>query len=222
MHNFTVNQKNIVASWKDTITEEEALEARQLGNGTTLNLGKLEHSLTDIKTFVQVCRNFLPNTLTADIPPTWSEFELFQGETSQFNPTTKSKGIKVSEFVTFWNMITPFTFAETVSKNLINLMLNDKYGSPTDVYTVHCFNAATLQPQQPICFEVEQTATTETGGDIQINVTDSSGGLEYSLDGTTYQSENTFTGLESGLITVYVRDSTSLVNSRTFNVTSQI
>ncbi|HOW25485.1 MAG TPA: choice-of-anchor L domain-containing protein, partial [Bacteroidales bacterium] len=48
-----------------------------------------------------------------------------------------------------------------------------------------------------------------TNGTIIVNVTGGSGTFQYSLDGTTWQSGNLFTGLAMGTYTVYVRDVSS-------------
>ena len=216
-HNFTIEGKATVAEYLPTITEQEAQTARDNGNDSTIHFGKISHVSSDIKTLVLTCVNFLPNVYTANIPPNWTSKEVFTDGTIKDLPS-QSKGITVAEFTTFWNMITPFSFGETVSKNLTNLMINATFGSAKDSYTVHCFTEDTLQGYQPILFNVTQDTQTETGGNISVNVTDGSTGYEYSLDGSTWQSESTFNDVAAGQITVYVRDSASVQNSRTFNV----
>lgn len=55
----------------------------------------------------------------------------------------------------------------------------------------------------------EVTATAECGtqtGAIEVDVTEGEGTYEYSLDGTTFSSNNTFTDLEPGNYTITVRD----------------
>jgi len=156
----------------------------------------------------------------ANIVTEFSQYKILPDNTKQVIGVHR-KGIKEEEFVSFSNMVSPFTLMETHSKNAINLMLNWKYGDTDSEYTVHAFDLSTLQFRQPIIFDTTQTTT--TGGTLlEVNVTDGNGGYSYSLDDTNYQTDNTFTFTGSTETTVYVQDSNGTINYRKVNISSDL
>ena len=95
-------------------------------------------------------------------------------------------------------------------------MLNYAYSVKIDSFEVYCFDE-NLNFFQPIIFTCSQPNNTTN---LVVNVTDSAGGLTYSLDGVTYQASNAFADQEEGLKTVYVKDSANTINSRTFTISN--
>ncbi|MBT1706116.1 tandem-95 repeat protein, partial [Chryseosolibacter indicus] len=68
--------------------------------------------------------------------------------------------------------------------------------------------------------DITLISSTSSGssGIITISASVSPGTLEYSLNGTTYQSSNVFSGLANGTYTVYVREASSLCTATHANV----
>lgn len=59
---------------------------------------------------------------------------------------------------------------------------------------------------------------TANDGTITVTASGGTGTLEYSIDGTNYQSSNVFTGLAPGNYTVYVRDANGCVRTTSLNI----
>jgi hypothetical protein len=100
-----------------------------------------------------------------------------------------------------------------VNKSMINYMLNYAYGVKSDGFEVRCFDRVTWDFYQPIIF----TCSVNNDLNLEILATDSSGGLSYSLDGVNYQASNIFEDEQGGLKTVFVKDSSNRVNTRSYN-----
>lgn len=65
-----------------------------------------------------------------------------------------------------------------------------------------------------------QTACNTNTGTITANGTGGAPPLQYSIDGTTYQAGNTFSGLGAGTYTVYVKDANGCTRSTTVLITN--
>jgi hypothetical protein len=59
----------------------------------------------------------------------------------------------------------------------------------------------------------------DPGNELTISATSPNGGVEYSLDGGTYQTSNTFSNISTGTHTVDIRDANSETTSYTFDFT---
>lgn len=62
------------------------------------------------------------------------------------------------------------------------------------------------------------TACNTNNGTITATGTGGGGGYQYSVDGTTYQPGNVFTGLATGVYTVYVKDANNCIQTTTITV----
>src|SRR5690606_2110359 len=68
-------------------------------------------------------------------------------------------------------------------------------------------NITVTLSNEPTITEIETIDWTDTEKTIDVHLSSAGiGDYEYSLDGVTYQDSNLFSGLESGVYTVYVRD----------------
>jgi hypothetical protein len=60
------------------------------------------------------------------------------------------------------------------------------------------------------------------GGSVSGNAVGGWGGYTYSINGTTYQSSNTFTNLAAGAYTYYIKDARGCVISRAFSISTSV
>ena len=81
-------------------------------------------------------------------------------------------------------------------------------------------------PQTPGCdlriVYVSVTPDQGAGGTAVVSATSSRAPMQYSLDGTTWQTSNTFSGLAPGNYLVRVRDAASCTAQRAFTVSTQV
>ncbi|MFY7965256.1 MAG: PKD domain-containing protein, partial [Chitinophagaceae bacterium] len=116
----------------------------------------------------------------------------------------------------------------TYSRDEVNYQTSTTFSAvPTGSYNItyrnssNCVSApasATVnsQPSIPVAPTLSVTQPTCTVATGTITVSAPTGaGLEYSLDGVSYQTSTTFSGLSSGSYTVRVRNATSCVSSTT-------
>lgn len=226
-HTFDVGGVEHTAKYRDSATLEEI---NSVNNGEQLTEGKdglKSASIIWLDSYgleqnFDYC-NFENNDETAKIPSTHTIRE-YKGSVINASKPQKAPVLSGQDYYDFYMLQLPegLTLAHAINIKMCNYQLNFRYGSDANNYKVRCFDEATLEAMQPIVFTVSQTVLTETGGTIEINVTDSSGDLEYSLNDSYWQDENVFSGLTVGEITVYVRDGEEVKNSRTFVVQQSV
>ncbi len=112
---------------------------------------------------------------------------------------------------------------DATSDNEETLIVKVAVGCPCDASTQ--YETITITIFDPI--EISAVNTTnvncenENSGSVEIIANGGTGNLQYSIDGTNYQSNNVFTGLETGNYTVYVHEGNNLncEDDVTFNCT---
>src|ERR1700744_1246335 len=96
-------------------------------------------------------------------------------------------------------------------------ILSRKQASDGTIIDIRNFTVVDSQPgppNPPVCDAAinsvitnkKESAPGAADGQITINASSSFGPIQYSLDGTTYQSSSTFSGLTGGAYTAYIRD----------------
>jgi gliding motility-associated-like protein len=143
-------------------------------------------------------------------------------------PTSCSGAINGTVTVTPTNGTGPFDY----SIDGINFQSSNTFtGLATGTYTISFRNAggcqssvqATVEPGQPLTATVSVNNVLCNGGnsgEALVNISSNGAApYEYSLDGTTWQSSNSFTGLAAGNYTVLFRDQNNCAGTQDFNVT---
>lgn len=219
---LTIDGNNVTINYKTSLTEAEVQDVRD-GKEDLIKGASIVTDLPDSSNFQEVLEWIRPvgDMMRGDNITFFNwYYKLPNGEIK--HKGTQHRGLKVAEFVQFANLVSPFSFIETYAKNSINLMLNWKYGSKEQEYTVHCFDLATLQFFQPIIFDVTQSIN-NGNTNITVLVTDGTGPYEYSLTNSNYQSSNVLTvASDTGEQYIYVKDSTGRVNSKKIQVLNDI
>lgn len=92
------------------------------------------------------------------------------------------------------------------------------------VDTTGCVDTASISLTEPNPIMITTTTVNVTchgaaTGSVTVNASGGTGTLAYSLDGTNFQSSNTFTGLTAGSYTVTVKDAGGCTNTGNFSIT---
>ena len=91
---------------------------------------------------------------------------------------------------------------ENLSAGIYTITVRDANGLTVGTNTIEVENPSAIS-----------LSTTVNDNDLTINASGGTGNLEYSLDGTNYQSSNEFLDLANGSYTVYVRDENGCIET---------
>ena len=166
--------------------------------------------------YARITYNQLPNCFGAT-----TTFNLIVGQTPKINlnptyvdcsanPVTLDASIGNLPSTTYlWSTgaTTPQIIISQIGTTNISVTATNNYGM-CNGNPINCINTENITvsiPEAPIIKSIETQDWTPNENSITV-VTTNNGDFEYSLDGITYQNGNSFTDLQPGLYTVYVRD----------------
>lgn len=204
-HNITIKGQAVEIDYSIELIESEVQNARKTGNGIP-NTSKI--TITKGVDFFEVFDliTFGANFNRGDLEIFYNHYNILPDKGVK-DLGSKKRGITVQEFTQFMSIVFGTTLTHLATTNSVNMILQNAFGDGD--YKCHAFNEQTLEPIQPLLFDIVQN-----NGAIAINVTDSTGECTYSLDGETWQESNEFSSLESGNYTIYVKDSTDYINRK--------
>jgi hypothetical protein len=157
--------------------------------------------------------NVTPDIFTID-DINFNDATTNQCQNVKLNITTNVLATKIiSPFVLNGNTQNPFSF-DWIRGQSINLILENSLGTQTSQSIVlpSLLNASNFTPQ---------ITNSPSGATVVIIGVNNDGlVLEYSLDNSTWQTSNTFSGLAAGDFTLYVRDQLGCSFSKPFTVTN--
>lgn len=224
-HSFNIKGVENTAYYLDSVdleTVQKANNGDQIDGKDGLYSAYIQFEEDGILVSIEY-KNFTNNDVTAWIPVQIIMAKYTLSGSFLSSKLLKTPNLTGAEYVDFYNLLLPngVPLGYAINVKILNYMTNFAYGNADDNYIVYAFDPATLQGWQPVLFTVAQTVFNETGGNIEVTVSDSDGDCTYSIDNVNFQASNVFENLTSGQYTIYVKDQ-SKTNSRTFKVTSDI
>lgn len=94
-------------------------------------------------------------------------------------------------------------------------------GCPLTIKQTFAYTVILIQPISDITFlSGKESCVPGNDGSLTVNAMSLSGGLSYSIDGTSFQTSNIFSGLQAGTYTIIVKDVTGCTRSADTSVMS--
>lgn len=170
-------------------------------------------AMMDVSTVANVDFELVANVITIEIDSvSFSQASTAPCQNVAIEVETNILATKIiSPLVVNTNTDNPFTF-EWLRGQSINIIVEDANGNQ---YTQQVDTPSLLSPND---FDLQINSTPAGATIVVYNPTSIGFDFQYSLDNTTWQTSNVFSGLVAGNYTLYVRDQLGCAISKTFIV----